>query len=837
MAFRDFLSLSLVRIRTAVGCLLAGILVIPTQLPAQSVLMEEVVVTAQKREQDIQDVGISVTAFSGEQMSALGFGQSIDVARMTPGMHIGGSIAGQNVQFTIRGVTQNDFGDAVESPISVYLDEGYIALGQGQTFSLFDIERVEIAKGPQSTLFGRNANGGVIQYLTRKPTREAEAYGEVTFGDYEQFKFESAISGPLTDTLSARAAVMYSRFDEILKNNYTAADAPISPFSGLPMAGSPGGGEDMWNDHTYGVRLHLLFEPNDDVELLLSANYSETDIGSGPYQSSASVPVFDSQGRLVNTIHASPTETCEAITLGASGCTPVPYVDGEDPGVAGMFVVIPTAAENGTRPVAGGDFFGYRDADGDGWNTKGDFAYDDLNTFETLGVTAKLTWDFDSVTLTSVSDFKDYEKSNLMDVDAGPVPQSIFQSMTDATQYSQELRLNADWDGLRWVAGLYLLNIDNETVNGLALPAGSPLLGVGGFDPAVGLLVVPFAGLDANNLIDLETDSYSAFGQVEYDLNDTLTLIGGLRVVREEKDYNLSTIAYANLDDRIIDTSIEVFPLALDSLGGFTFSESPSETLWAGKLQLDWHPNDDLLVYAGINRGVKAGSFNAQLADGSPRLAPSEIGYDKEELTSYEAGFKSSVLDGKAHLNGSLFYYDYSDYQAFVFVQSSGTVTNNDANTVGVELEFVANPFDGFDLMLSAAYFNAEVEDLELDPTLLVDVEPSFAPELQFAGLARYEWAALGGTMALQADFNYSDEFYFNIRNFDSQRYDDYIVGNVRASYTSQDEKWSAAAFINNFTDERYGVIGYDLSTLCGCNEDLYGKPRWWGVTLRFNFL
>jgi len=128
--------------------------------------LEEVVVTAQKREQNLQDVPIAVTAFTGEQMDAFGVQQSFDIATWTPGVHISGNLAGQNTQFSIRGVTQNDFNDVVEAPNAMYLDEGYIAIAQAQTFAVFDIERVEILKGPQGTLFGRNATGGLVHSVT-----------------------------------------------------------------------------------------------------------------------------------------------------------------------------------------------------------------------------------------------------------------------------------------------------------------------------------------------------------------------------------------------------------------------------------------------------------------------------------------------------------------------------------------------------------------------------------------------------------------------------------------------------------------------------------------------
>ena len=148
--------------------------------------LDEIVVTAQKREQNIQDVGISITAFSGDQLKSFGVTSSVDIAALTPGVHISGNLAGQNTQFSIRGVTQNDFNDIVEAPNAVYLDEGYIAIAQAQTFALLDIDRVEILKGPQGTLFGRNATGGLVQYVSTKPSFDkVQGYADVTYGEYD----------------------------------------------------------------------------------------------------------------------------------------------------------------------------------------------------------------------------------------------------------------------------------------------------------------------------------------------------------------------------------------------------------------------------------------------------------------------------------------------------------------------------------------------------------------------------------------------------------------------------------------------------------------------------
>lgn len=173
------------RLARAVLLALAPVAVTAPAHAAESIL-EEVVVSAQKREQNIQDVGISIQAFTGDQLEALGVSSSFDVATFTPCVHIGGALAGQNSQFTIRGVTQNDFNDIVEAPNAVYLDEGHIPIANGQTFGLFDIERVEVLKGPQGTLFGRNATGGLVHYISRKPNFERfEGFVDVNYGVYD----------------------------------------------------------------------------------------------------------------------------------------------------------------------------------------------------------------------------------------------------------------------------------------------------------------------------------------------------------------------------------------------------------------------------------------------------------------------------------------------------------------------------------------------------------------------------------------------------------------------------------------------------------------------------
>ena len=200
--------------------LFAAALTVAVGLPASAQVLEEVVVTAQKREESAQDVGIAITAFTGDQLTRLGFTNSRDITAMSPGVTNSGSAAGQNSQYSIRGVTQNDFNDAIEGPTAIYLDEGLVIQQNGGTFGLFDIERVEVLKGPQGTLFGRNATGGLVSFVSKKPTEEFEAYADVTYARFNEVNVQAAVSGPLGDRVRARAAIFYNRQDEIYNNQF-----------------------------------------------------------------------------------------------------------------------------------------------------------------------------------------------------------------------------------------------------------------------------------------------------------------------------------------------------------------------------------------------------------------------------------------------------------------------------------------------------------------------------------------------------------------------------------------------------------------------------------------
>ena len=802
---------------------------------AQSVL-EEIVVVAQKREQNIQDVPIAISAFSGAQMDALGVSESFDIAAFAPGVHISGNLAGQNTQFSIRGVTQNDFNDIIEAPNAVYLDDGYIAVAQAQTFAVFDIDRVEILKGPQGTLFGRNATGGLVHFLSNAPTfDETTGYLDIEVGQYDvpnnanRFVVEGAIGGPLSDTVAARVAFRHSKQDGYLENLYTNADQ--LPFLGDP---GPGAGADLGDDDSTAARLRLAFQPNDQLRMDLSLNYSESEVATGPYQSKSTLGIVQDHDGNPNT----PAELINVINTPANETRLTALLDqnGNDTGLDGGADI-----EDGDQLLPGGggglpgrlapgaDFFGYIDPDGDDFTFSGDFAFEDQGSTENSGINFKAVYDLDNgMTFTSITDFKQYEKLLFIDVDAAPVNQLANYAGVDGESFTQEFRLSGETDNSRWVAGLYYLNIDSTSDNGLKGPQASFADVFGG---------VP---IDVGTVAQLETDSYSVFGQLEYDLTPQLTLIAGLRAMREEKDFQLNLGVAPSESSFVVNTS-PCFAGQLNACfpgTGVQYNDDISDTLWAGKLQLSYDVTEDFMVYGGVNRGVKAGSFNAPLL-GAYFGSGGDAGlpYEPEVLTSYEGGFKATLGDGSTRINGTAFYYDYTDYQAFLFVGVGGVVINKDADNYGVELEIQTNPVEGLDIILSGSYFDATVKDVALrngSPLPSSDVDPTYAPELQMTGLVRYGFDAFGGRMAVQADVSYSDEYYYNLRNFDADKFPSYTVANAQVSFAVND--WLATLAVRNLTDERPGIQGFDLATLCGCNEVAYKAPRYYAFSIRKDF-
>lgn len=729
---------------------LLGLALVP--FVCNAAILEEIIVTAQKREQNIQDVGIAITAFSGEQLRTLGYTNAQQITNLAPGVHTVQPNGEANYALAIRGASNSDFVANQESPVSLYVDEVYISQMSGAGFMMFDMERVEILRGPQGTLYGRNATGGLAHYVTNKPSQEFGGYGQVTVGEHNQVKFQGAVNGGLIDTLSARASISTHHNSGYITNR-------LDP------------GNDLNNANDYAGRVQLLFEPNEDVSVLVNARYALQQIRTGFFENVSTT--FDAVGNGIK------QDDCANFQ----------------------------------------NFNGYCDGDND--NFAGDYDRLGFNDLETFGISGTLKWNLGNMQLTSISDYQSVKRDYIEDSDASPLADFNFYLTTDAEQFSEELRLDGETDNYKWVAGFYYLNIDLKDSNGAEIP----LLGV---DPsgAAGIIGGFFTGLDTP--YNQGKESWSLFGQIEYELSDQFTLIGGFRWIDEHVDLTLTENFVTFPKDGTIERGGN--PNIVANL--YAFSGVYDEGLWSAKVEVDWRPNDDWLVYGSWNRGVKGGGFNAPFDATADARGDDQFLFPEEDVDAFEIGFKSSLAGGLARLNVAAYYNDYKDFQAFsIFGLATNVISAPDAKSIGFEAELTLNPTDGLDLLFGIGYNDMDVT--LADGTKTTSIQ---SPKWNLSGLARYQWAALNGTMAIQGDFHYRSKHFHSITKADSVTEDGYHVANARLSWTSADEDWEVAVFVDNLTDEDYIVQSFDLATILGWTEEYYGRPRWVGGSINYNF-
>jgi len=799
--------------RLAIAAFAAAPLLItaPTLVQAQGAI-EEIVVTAEFREADVQDTPIAITAVSAEMLESRNQYNIYEVAAQAPNVTLqpaGQSFAGMYA--FIRGIGQYDFIYAVEPGVGIYVDDVYYSTLNNSLLELLDVQRVEILRGPQGTLAGRNSIGGAVKLYSKKPGEEQGGQVQLSYGSYN--KVSGNASGDFTifkDTLFARFAMAAkSRDGYVDLLDYGC----VYPGSGVPSMRNNDGCKtgELGNQQYVSGRASFRWLATDDIEVNLIADVLNDDSGAGP---------------AVLLYNHKPTATPLCAPDDGNPATPlvcylnhvfVPYGPNapanaiNDPYVNYANFLDMTAATATTpwKPVQ----------------------MEPIANLDQWGISGQIDWQInEDLSLTSITAYRTYQNIFNADADGSPVAVTMVGSNLDHWSITEEVRLNGSFnDVVDWTLGGYYL--DQEGV----------------YEARVDL---NYANLDFIHGPDITPSSSLAFfGHATWHINDQWNIFAGLRYTDEEKDYthrrrnpDLSTIGST---PGVPNFNVSALNLAKDHF---------EDTRIDYRVGTDYAWTDDFMTYFQVSTGYKGGGVNPR-----PFFLVQMLPFGPEELTTFEVGFKSTLLDNRMRLNGAGFFNDYTDIQLNLAQceRPAGPPFNGvpgapcaaprnvgDADVWGAELEMEFYPTEAIALDVSISWIDFEYT--RVDPFALtgssiapLDMVAPFTPEIKWSIGAQYTFAPTAyGTFAARINTNYQDEIYSTPTNDTFNLIDDYTLINARLTWNSPDEDWQAALEFNNITDELYYLNLFDQHQTTSVGQVIAnpGLPFTWGISIKRYF-
>lgn len=804
--------------RTTSTALICGSCVVAMSMPLRAMAadaadaqdngmeLQEIIITARKREENIQKTPVAVTAFTEESMKFRNVETVDQVSQFTPNLQFDGSAAlsggGFNATMFIRGVGQNDFATFSDAGVGLYIDGIYMGRTIGGIMDAVDMSRVEVLRGPQGTLFGRNTIGGAVNIITQQPTDDTQFRAEATTGEFNRLDLKGMMNLATADgKFRTRLSVASIKRDGYAKqiDLVTGETAPRG------------------DKNEQVARLQMSWLPTDSF----SANFSV-------------------DGTRVRE-HAAPLTLLRV-------ASPVPTPSGYPFFNLYNNLVAPNqsiTAPNGLKQMNNSWITG------DPYTTYGTFY--NINNLDNWGTGLTLDWNLGAVDVKSITGYRHLRADFGRDGDNSPLTfRETFNNDT-AKQFSEELQFSGSSleDKLKWLAGLYYFKEDTIDDGGARLgvgifdaleaqPTGSwspPALAprATACDPSLpGPPCLGGAGNPQNVSTDLQiqlhninsSTSYAFFAQATYKINDWFSITPGVRYTRDQKEFSGFQLRL-NANKYIIPP-------------GFSVEQSWSQ--FNPKLSLEFQLNDDVLLYVSGASGYKAGGFNER-----PLGSIKEVNtYDPEKILTYEAGLKTTLFDRRMMWNTAVFYSDYKNIQLTVNQTPQNFVFNAAQGKIqGVESELTARLAPGLDLNLSGGYLDAKYTDIDPAkcPTLAacpITTSTSFvkAPKWTASGGLQYGFdTGGGGRMTLRGDWSYKSKIFNDVGNDPAIAQSGYSVFNARISWSSKDDRYNVALFGTNLGDKRYIVSGNAASAAFGSlAEATYAPPREWGLTLGVHF-
>ncbi|SFJ67116.1 iron complex outermembrane recepter protein [Sphingomonas sp. NFR04] len=752
---------------------------------------QEIVVTARRRAESLQDTPVAITALSAETLAARQIQQTQDLERVTPSLQFkpAGQLSGNSASAVvfIRGVGQVDPTAAVDPGVGIYLDEVYLGRAVGGAIDFGDIDGVEVLRGPQGTLFGRNTIGGAILVRTKQP--ELGVWGgraRVRVGEYNLREGFAALNIPLASTLAARVSGGYRKRDGYV----------IRAVDGL----------DLGNEDGYSFNGALKWQPSSDFDLYLRGDYSKRNEHGAPFvfagiNEQAPVAAIASVGA------GCPGATIPYAPLTAGdprfGAPNVPMI--ADPRCANDLQAKGPFVNGGTAPV--------------------------LSNSEVWGVGATANIRLSHVAAVKlISAYRNTSSRGIRDGDNTPLTLITTDVGAESGQFSQEVQLQLDWGKVSAILGGYYFNevTDERATVFLAYPPSPPV---------IRSILAGGPGSRDLQVSRLKTDSLAGFGEVSIKPAEGLELTGGLRYTTDRKTFlgtvfNLFPSTQPDPDPLPTKAVPEGGPLFLYHR---PFAKSFSALTGSASVQYRW--SNAISTYASYARSFKSGGFNTRYNAAAAGNVP--VPFDEEDVTSYEVGIKTNI--GRLRFNLAAFQADYDNIQ-LIFRQGVVPLLFNagKARIRGVEAEANLRTAFGLSIDGGVSVLDDKIRSITPVPGATATVTPNddlpLTPSLQ-ANLALGYDIALGNGMTLtpRVDGSYTSKITFITGSIPLIEEDGYFVGNGSVTLKLND-RYEVSAGVNNLLDSRYLIQGNASLATLGYAERMYARPRNWYLQLSGRF-
>ncbi len=800
----------------------------------QIVALDEVVVTARRREELLQDIPLAVTALSADYIREQNITRLDDLGLHVPSLAISSGGPSTNTPVvTLRGQRPSEVLLTLDPAVPLYFDDVVLTPTQGTNLAMYDLANVQVLKGPQGTLFGRNSTGGAVLFTSQQPGEEFGGYLETRLGDYDLVHVEGAVDLPASDILKFRVAGISIDRDGYQSN---VADNSLR------------GDDKFWDENSYGVRVTMAFTPNDRLNNLTTIAYDENKMRARvavPQAFNSSAPL----GRLVEAIHNG--SLCDIFP--GTPCTPA----------------VDEALDR------------QRERDWTKIETDVDTSDDVDNVFAANTTEFEIT---DNLTIKNILGYRELNSKTTNDADGTAV--QLFGARTpnnaavqpnpllgeiNSDQYSEELQLLGDaFDGrLEWITGAYWMRMKGSQDFPIQVVGANPAWPAG--DAPLPIPQVKQLWYFAQNGFyqdsprgDAENEAYALFGEGDYTLNDRWSVTLGAR--QSWDDRSLTAENFSLDPDTLVygcamkDENNVLLP---DDACSRKVDESFDKLTWRGSL--NFNPMDDMLLYGSIATGYRAGGFNAR-GTNNFTLQP----FGEETVTTYEIGHKTDwQLSNVASMRTNLAIYvqEYEDIQKTVSGANpetgafeTYTINAAQADINGMEFDVTVAPTENLVMSLGWAYVDASYSEWDrlVAPDVSVDFSDApfvYIPKNSATSSITYTIPLdpSYGEVALTASAYWQDKMDTNDGSFrwaelgwsdedlqealDTVQVDDYTVAHFRVDWRGvMVSNFDLAAFVNNAFDEDYIVGGLSVPDSLGWVAATYGPPRTYGVSLRYTF-